>query len=76
MIFTFVQNIGGTFLLIFLIISLLYIILMIYALVDAIKSEFKDPNMKVIWIIVILFAQLIGTLVYLVLSKSSKKLTY
>jgi hypothetical protein len=32
--------------------------------------------MKLIWILIILFAQLIGTLVYLVIGKSTKKLTY
>jgi len=76
MIISFVQNIGGSFLIIFSIISFMYLILMIYCLIDTIKSEFKDPNMKLIWIIIILFAQLIGTLVYLVIGKSTKKLTY
>jgi hypothetical protein len=55
--------------------SAIYFILMIYCLVDVIKSEFKDSNMKLIWIIIILFAQLIGTLVYLILGKSTKSLT-
>ncbi|WP_083638973.1 PLDc N-terminal domain-containing protein [Algoriphagus marinus] len=76
MILSFIQNIGGSFLIILSIISFIYLILMIYCLVDIIRSEFKDPNMKLIWIIIILFAQLIGTLVYLVIGKSTKKLTY
>jgi len=73
---SFVQNLGGSFILILSVISFIYLILMIYSLVDVIRSEFKDPNMKLIWIIVILFAQLIGTLVYLILGKSTKSLTY
>ena len=72
----FVQNLGGSFILILSVISFIYLILMIYSLVDVIRSEFKDPNMKLIWIIVILFAQLIGTLVYLILGKSTKSLNY
>jgi hypothetical protein len=76
MMLSFVQNIGGSFLLIIGALSFIYLILMIYCLVDVIRSEFKDPNMKLIWIIIILFAQLIGTLVYLVIGKSTKKLTY
>lgn len=75
MILSFVQNIGGSFLLIIGALSFIYLILMIYCLVDVIRSEFKDPNMKLIWIIIILLAQLIGTLVYLVIGKSTKKLT-
>jgi hypothetical protein len=73
---SFVQNLGGSFILILSVISFIYLILMIYSLVDVIRSEFKDPNMKLIWIIIILFAQLIGTLVYLILGKSTKSLTY
>ena len=76
MILSFVQNIGGSFLLVISALSFIYLILMIYCLVDVIRSEFKDPTMKLIWIIIILFAQLIGTLVYLVIGKSTKKLTY
>jgi hypothetical protein len=76
MMLSFVQNIGGSFLLIIGALSFIYLILMIYCLVDVIRSDFKDPNMKLIWILIILFAQLIGTLVYLVIGKSTKKLTY
>ena len=76
MILSFVQNLGGRFLLIAGALSAIYFILMIYCIVDVIRSEFKDPNMKLIWVIIILFAQLIGTLVYLILGKSTKSLTY
>jgi membrane protein DedA with SNARE-associated domain len=76
MMLSFVQNLGGRFLLIAGALSAIYFILMIYCIVDVIKSEFKDSNMKLIWIIIILFAQLIGTLVYLILGKSTKSLTY
>jgi hypothetical protein len=72
----FIQNLGGRFLLIAGALSAIYFILMIYCIIDVIKSEFKDPNMKLIWIIIILFGQLIGTLVYLILGKSTKSLTY
>lgn len=76
MILSFIQNMGASFLIILSVLSFIYLILMIYSLIDIIRSEFKDPNMKLIWIIIILFAQLIGTLVYLVIGKSTKKLTY
>jgi membrane protein DedA with SNARE-associated domain len=76
MMFSFVENLGSRFLLVAGALSAIYFILMIYCIVDVIKSEFKDPNMKLIWILIILFAQLIGTLVYLILGKSTKSLTY
>jgi len=76
MMLSFVQNLSGQFLLIAGALSAIYFILMIYCIVDVIKSEFKDPSMKLIWILIILFAQLVGTLVYLILGKSTKSLTY
>jgi len=76
MMLSFVENLGGRFFLIAGVLSAIYFILMIYCIVDVIKSEFKDPSMKLIWILIILFAQLIGTLVYLILGKSTKSVTY
>lgn len=76
MMLSFVENLGSRFLLIAGVLSGIYFILMIYDIVDVIKSEFKDPNIKLIWILIILFAQLIETLVYLILEKSIKSLTY
>lgn len=68
MTLSFIQNIGGASILLVLI----YGILWIYCLVDIIRSDFKDPNMKIIWIVVILFAQVIGPIVYLAMGKSTK----
>ncbi|PZX58317.1 phospholipase D-like protein [Algoriphagus ratkowskyi] len=67
----FIQNIGGGSIL-FLLIGLIYTILWIYCLVDILRSDFKDPNMKIIWIVIILFAQGIGPLVYLAMGKGTK----
>lgn len=69
---SFIQNIGGGFLLVFILLSIAYFILWIYCLIDAIRSNFKDPNMKLIWIIVLLFAQGLGPLVYLIMGKGTK----
>lgn len=70
MTLSFIQNIGGASILLVLI----YGVLWIYCLVDIIRSDFKDPNMKIIWIVVILFAQVIGPIVYLVMRKSTKSI--
>lgn len=52
--------------------SIIYFGFLIYALIDLIKSDFRDNNMKLIWIILILFAQPIGTFLYLGLRRRSK----
>ncbi|MEP0714408.1 PLD nuclease N-terminal domain-containing protein [Algoriphagus sp.] len=75
MTLNFIQNIGGGGIL-FLLIGFAYTILWVYCLVDILRSEFKDPNMKIIWIVIILFAQVIGAIVYLAMGKSTKITTY
>lgn len=72
MMLNFIQNMGGGFLLFILLFSLAYFILWVYCLVDVIRSDFKDQNMKLIWILVILFGQVVGPLAYLVLGKRTK----
>lgn len=59
-----------------LVFGLLYLILWVYCLVDILRSNFKDPNMKLIWILIILFAQLIGPIIYLVIGKNHKSDTF
>lgn len=68
----FVQNMGGGVLILFLLFSIAYFILWAYCLIDAIQSNFKDPNMKLIWIIILLFAHGLGPIAYLILGKDSK----
>jgi hypothetical protein len=75
MALTFIQNLGGGSLIILLFLfffCLAYVILWLFCLIDVIRSEFKNQTMKIIWVIVLLFAHIIGPLVYLVLRKSSK----
>lgn len=72
MTINFIQNMGGGTVVIFLIFSLAYFILWVYCLVDAIRSDFKDRNMKLIWVIILLFAQGLGPIAYLILGKNSK----
>ncbi|SIO05810.1 PLDc N-terminal domain-containing protein [Algoriphagus halophilus] len=72
MTFHFIQNMGGGLIFFFMIFGLIYTILWIYCLVDIIRSEYKDANMKLIWLIIILFAQVIGPIIYLILGKSTK----
>ncbi len=68
----FVQNMGGGAIVFFMLLSLAYFILWIYCLIDAIRSDFKDSTMKLIWVLIILFAPVIGPLVYLIMGKDSK----
>lgn len=55
------------------IIGLAYLIFWIITLVNAVQSNFKDSNMKLIWIIVIIFASPIGAIVYWLVAPGQKQ---
>lgn len=42
-------------------------------LIDAIQRKFKDPNEKIIWVLVIVFTHIIGALIYYFLVKKKNK---
>ncbi|MBB3971015.1 PLDc N-terminal domain-containing protein [Mucilaginibacter phyllosphaerae] len=43
-----------------------------YCLVNVLRSEFKDSISKLIWVLVILFAPFIGSVIYLSIGQNSK----
>ena len=67
----FIQNMGGGSI-ILLLLSFGYFFLWIYCLIDVIRSDFKDQNMKLIWVVVLLFAHGVGPIAYLIIGKGSK----
>jgi hypothetical protein len=58
-IFSLVVGLGG-------------LIIWIYALVDIVKSEFRSPNDKIVWVLIVLFATLIGAILYLAIGRRNK----
>lgn len=68
----FVQNMGGGAMILFLLIGVAYFILWVFCLVDVLRSNFKDQNMKLIWVVILLFAHGLGPIAYLILGKRSK----
>ena len=52
--------------------GLLLIGLWVYSIFDCLRSEFVEPNQKLIWVIVIIFVPFLGPLMYLGLSKKGK----
>lgn len=69
---TFIQNMGGGLLILFFLLSIAYFFLWVYCLLDAIRANFKDSNMKLIWIVILLLAHGLGPIAYLILAKDSK----
>ncbi len=46
--------------------------LFIWALVDILKSEFKDANNRIIWLLVVLLLPMIGAVIYLTVGRKQK----
>jgi Phospholipase_D-nuclease N-terminal len=52
--------------------GLIAIVAPIIAIVDVVKSRFKKPYDKAIWIILLIFFNLLGTILYFTLSRGRK----
>jgi membrane protein DedA with SNARE-associated domain len=53
-------------------VSAALLVLLLWALVDAIKS-YNEPVIKLIWVLVILFMPFLGSLIYLVAGRKKTK---
>ena len=62
------MGVGGMEILLIWVISF---VLWIWALIDVLRSNFRD-NGKIIWILVILFVPVIGSILYLLIGRKQK----
>ncbi|SNS60390.1 Phospholipase_D-nuclease N-terminal [Belliella buryatensis] len=63
---------GGVFLILGLL-SFIFFVLWVITIVNAVQSNFKDPNMKLIWILIILFGNFLGMVLYWIIAPGQKK---
>jgi len=63
--------IGSTEIIFIIIVVFLIFLIPIIALIDILKSKFEG-NSKLIWIILVVFTSLIGTLLYFTIGKNQK----
>lgn len=47
-------------------------LLWIIALVDILKSNFKDSNNKILWVLVVILLPVIGSILYFIIEKNQK----
>lgn len=66
------MGLGGTEIILVLLILGLFTLLPVIALIDVIRSDFKGTNDKIIWVIVILFLNIIGALMYYFMGRSQR----
>jgi hypothetical protein len=70
-LFLYLGGIGGFELLILFSFLALPTILWLWALIDCVKREFKG-NDKVIWVLIIIFLPMIGSILYLAIGRKNK----
>lgn len=70
--FLFIGGLGGIEILLVLIIAVLPVILIIWAIIDLVSSQFTDSTNKLIWAIIILFMPFIGAILYLFIGRKQK----
>ncbi|WP_225865862.1 PLDc N-terminal domain-containing protein [Dyadobacter aurulentus] len=58
------------------IVGLLILGMVIWALIDVIKSEFTRPNNKFVWILVIVFMPILGSFLYLIIGRGQRATRY
>jgi len=62
-------------LLLILMISGVFFLPWLFALIDCLKSEFKESNLKVIWVVVLLLVPFLGWILYFIIGRGQKKPT-
>ena len=66
------MGLGGQELLFILLVLGILLLLPLIALVDVIRSDFRGSNDKLIWVVVILFLNVIGALLYLFIGRNQR----
>jgi uncharacterized integral membrane protein len=59
-------------LILFSVLTLILIILWVFALWDVVQSNFANANDKLIWVLVVLFAPVVGMLFYFIAGRKNK----
>lgn len=44
----------------------------IFALIDILRSDFKDSSTRIIWFLFVLFSHFLGTIIYMLFGNSTK----
>ncbi|GAB3513880.1 hypothetical protein GCM10027341_56430 [Spirosoma knui] len=65
-------GLGGQELILILLVLGVLVLLPVIALVDVIRSDFKGSNDKLIWVIIILFLNIIGALLYFFMGRNQR----
>ena len=69
-LFNPISLVFGTLWLLGLLVSLALTVFWIWALIDCLLREFADPIIKLMWVVIIIFAHFLGAVLYWVIGRS------
>jgi len=52
--------------------GIIYAILVVFCIVDIMRSTFKDNTTKLLWLAVVIFAPVLGSIAYLLVGRGGK----
>lgn len=62
----------GIMALIVISVILFFLLLPLFAIIDLVRSNFKDSSDKLIWVLIILFLPILGSILYFLMSSNQK----
>ena len=65
-------NLGGAEIGVLLAVAVLPFLLTLYCLIDIFRSKFKDSNTRLLLLVIVLLAPVLGSIIYLLLRKNYK----
>ncbi|MDF3077803.1 MAG: PLDc protein [Sphingobacteriaceae bacterium] len=65
-------NLGTPEIIILLITGLVPLAFVVVCLIDIVRSDFKDSTTKLLWVLIVILAPVLGSLIYLLIGKNQK----
>lgn len=69
----FLMGVGALEIIFFLGPMLLLGVLWVWALIDILRSRFSDSTQQIVWLLVVIFVPLIGSILYFAIGRSARK---
>jgi hypothetical protein len=71
--FLYIGGLGRPEFLIAMLLGCMPFILIVFALIDIIRSDFRDSNTKLIWVIIVIFVPVLGSILYFLMGRNQKE---
>lgn len=71
----YIGGFGTTEMLMIAFLAIIPLLIWLWALIDVLKSNFKDNTVKILWVLVIILLPVLGCILYLIIGRSQRLTT-